>query len=167
MAKFKVGDVVRLLDGLTTDYTIEALLQDKECYTLSWLDYAGHRQSCGMWLAGASIAPPVAPVIDLTKPLQFKSGAPCTLIGKTSDGRIVVEYGPQCVATLASEAIINVPPPPLWPCKRWFVTWQEKETAKVSGQVMSQKLAEELAARKIAKGETNVVVNEVIFNGKA
>lgn len=191
--RFKIGDVVHYNyhDGKSegVDYTITELIDADEMYRLTWTSKYDNNASltdacvlCEHYslsrtAAQGQVAPPVA--LDLTKPIQFRNGQPVKFIGTLSNGTLVFEdNGTICHRTSKGFStyfpsngshydVVNVPTPPLWPCKRWFVSWEENSQAEVSGQHKTQASAEDIAARKIAAGATHVVVNEVTFNGKA
>lgn len=106
--------------------------------------------------------------LDLTKPLQQRKGTLCRLIGKLSNGNIIVEVnGRVCEKepdgrSLHNDAeydVINVPPAPVWPRKKYFAVFMKKDTPCISGPCNERHTAEEIAKPH------NGCVQEVTFNG--
>jgi hypothetical protein len=115
--------------------------------------------------------------IDWTKPLQWTGShpRPVQLIGKHGD-TYVVQTGERVPFFEAFTAdgryahqaslvyISNAPPPPVWPQKRYFVTWCGfAGEPNVSGQQHTRHTAEAFAERLRVKGNTDINIQEVTF----
>lgn len=138
-----------------------------------------------MWLEGSDqyvsanrfkiVEPP--PVIDWTKPLQWHNGSghqiPVRLVGRDGDQYIIArEYAgdtryvpfPENGVNPKDGFVTNVPPPPLWPVKRWFVSWLDHGgKPQVSGQTYTEGQAKIFAARLETGGHKDVWIKEVTF----
>lgn len=108
------------------------------------------------------------PVLDLTKPLQNSYGQPVAVVGTRLNGEPIFEYDNRIFCN--PNGIMNVPPPPVWPVSKFFITFEHNGKGFVHSKPSSSRAIAESRAKTLGGRRptlTNITIKEVSFNGKA
>jgi hypothetical protein len=190
MCKFKAGDLVKAISNAGSQhFTVgkNYVVVHAENPTGRPLDTMircigddgqPHGQFAERWalVTGAHMAP-----IDWTKPIQSNETVPrrAHYIGKNSVGNSVVEvddvHGKWFYLVNADGSptethkfgIVNTPPKPVWPRKRFFLCWEKAGVPRISGptceRASCEQQIERLKKSSLAALYSNFHIQEVNF----
>lgn len=176
MTSFKVGDNVRRKAGAPFDYSAAAGGIITSINAPGYPDGGPYIRfngaSSGHRAIDYELVPITSDLLDVKKPCQTRDGRPAFYVGTKADGTFVFDvagiiwirpvsgltakrYMPEC-------DIVNTPPPPVWPKKKYFVL---RATGVILGPFNTKETADK--QMKQLKLQDCVAIQEVAFNGKA
>jgi hypothetical protein len=185
-AMFKVGDIVAHAgEHHTVDYHVYDVLPSG--MHVRWTRGTGEQREAFVPTALYRLYTKKVTPLNWTKPIQWTGltglPRPVQLVGKHGD-LYVVQTGERIPFFEAFDAdgryaerqqstwvyISNAPPPPVWPQKRWFVTYTRDGKPRISGMMteapaLAHKAYIEARAKQYPRTISDIHIQEVTFNG--